>query len=77
MIYYETTCRYCRQTFRLVEGTAKYARYKKNRDEKFSCDDCDRRIEADSRKYLFDREWLKKAYSDRHCRLFLILVINR
>ena len=56
MFTYEVICRYCRQPFQLVEGSAKYARYKKNRNEKCSCDDCDRRIEADSRKYLFDRE---------------------
>ncbi|WP_169817974.1 hypothetical protein [Caryophanon latum] len=56
MITYEVTCRFCQQPFLLVEGTAKYMRYKKNRAEKFSCDDCDRRIEADSRKYLFDRD---------------------
>jgi len=56
LIYYETTCRYCRKTFKLLEGTSKYRQYKSNRDVKFSCDDCDRRIEDDSRKYLFDRD---------------------
>lgn len=56
MIYYETACRYCRKTVKLVEGTKKYQHYKVNRNAKFSCDDCDRNIEADSRKYLFDRD---------------------
>ena len=56
MIYYEIICRYCRKPFKLEEGTPKYMRYKQRRHEKFSCDDCDRRIEDDSRKYLFDRE---------------------
>lgn len=56
MITYETTCCYCRKPFLLLEGSVKYMRYKKNREARFSCDDCDRRIEADSRKYLFDRD---------------------
>lgn len=56
MIGYEIICCYCRQVFKLNEGTPKYMRYKKNPHARFSCDDCDRKIEADSRKYLFDRE---------------------
>lgn len=56
MIFYELQCRYCTKTFQAVEGSRKYADYKKNRQAKFSCDDCDRNIEADSRKYLFNRD---------------------
>ena len=56
MIFYELQCRYCKKAFKAIEGTRKYADYKKNRHAKFSCDDCDRNIEADSRKYLFNRD---------------------
>ncbi|WP_336045890.1 DUF2197 domain-containing protein [Solibacillus ferritrahens] len=56
MFYYETTCRYCRNPYKLVEGSKKYQQFKKNRQMKVSCDDCERRIEADSRKYLFNRD---------------------
>lgn len=56
MIYYEIKCRYCKKQFKVYEGSKKYADYKRNREGKFSCDDCDRNIEADSRKYLFDRD---------------------
>ncbi len=56
MITYEVTCRYCRQPFHVVEGTKKYADYKKNHQANFSCDTCDRLIEDDSRKYLFNRD---------------------
>ena len=56
MIYYEIECRYCKKCFKLLEGTKKYDVYKKNRQLKQSCDDCDRKIEADSRKYLFNRD---------------------
>ncbi|MFF5996145.1 hypothetical protein AAGS61_15535 [Lysinibacillus sp. KU-BSD001] len=56
MIYYEIHCRYCKKPFKLEEGTRKYQQYKQNRNGQFSCDDCDRRIESDSRKYLFDRD---------------------
>ena len=56
MFYYETTCRYCRKLFQLPEGTKKYQQFKVNRNASISCDDCERRIEADSRKYLFNRD---------------------
>lgn len=56
MIYYEATCMYCKRPFKLLEGTRKYQEYKQNRNGKFACDDCERRIEADARKYLFDRD---------------------
>ena len=56
LIYYEVECRYCKSKFHAIEGTKKYADYKKNRKGKLSCDDCDRKIEADSRKYLFNRD---------------------
>ena len=56
MIYYETTCRFCKKTFKLLEGTKNYAQYKKNPNAKYACDDCNRRIEDDARKYLFDRD---------------------
>ena len=56
MIFYETTCRFCRQTIKLLEGTKKYAEYKVLPTKKMACDDCERKIEEDSRKYLFDRE---------------------
>lgn len=56
MFYYEITCRYCGKLYKLMEGTKKYQQYKEDRQRKFSCDDCERRIEADSRKYLFNRD---------------------
>lgn len=56
MIYYEADCMYCKKPFKLLEGTRKYQQYKQNRNGKFACDDCERRIEADARKYLFDRD---------------------
>lgn len=56
MFFYETTCRYCRKPFKLMEGTKKYQRFKENRQASIGCDNCDRRIEADSRKYLFNRD---------------------
>ena len=56
MFYYEVPCRYCRQVFKIQEGTKKYQQYKVNRMTKLSCDDCERRIEDDSRKYLFNRD---------------------
>lgn len=56
MFFYETTCRYCRKPFKLIEGTKKYQQFKVNRQASISCDECERRIEADSRKYLFNRD---------------------
>lgn len=56
MIYYETICRYCKRPFKLIEGTRKYQEYKRNRNGKFACDDCERRIGGDARKYLFNRD---------------------
>lgn len=56
MITYETICRYCRKPFLLQEGTKKYQKYKVNRLANISCDACERRIEDDSRKYLFNRD---------------------
>lgn len=56
MFFYETTCRYCSKSFKLMEGTKKYQQYKINRNARISCDDCERRIEGDSIKYLFNRE---------------------
>lgn len=56
MIFYEVTCRYCKGMFQLKEGSKQYKEYKVNRNAKFSCDSCNRNIEDDSRKYLFNRE---------------------
>ncbi|HEY4623551.1 hypothetical protein MKX47_08730 [Solibacillus sp. FSL R7-0668] len=56
MFTYEAICRYCRKPFTLREGTKKYQQYKVNRQANISCDSCERRIEDDSRKYLFDRD---------------------
>lgn len=55
-VFYETPCRYCRKPFKLLEGTKKYQQFKVNRQASISCDNCERRIEADSRKYLFNRD---------------------
>jgi hypothetical protein len=45
------------ETISITRGNKKkYQQYKVNRNAKFSCDACERRIEDDSRKYLFDRD---------------------
>lgn len=56
MIYYDATCTICRKNFRIEEGTSQYKMYKLNPHGKFSCDQCKRKIEDDSRKYLFNRD---------------------
>lgn len=56
LIYYEAVCRYCKRPFKIVEGTVKYQQYKRNRNGKFACDTCERRVAADARKYLFNRD---------------------
>ena len=56
MFFYEVKCRYCKKPFALQEGTKQYQQYKVNRAANFSCEDCDRCIEVDSRKYLFNRD---------------------
>ena len=54
--FYEVPCSICQKTFKLLEGTAQYKLYKVNRTRKFQCEMCTRKIEDDSRKYLFDRD---------------------
>ena len=56
MIYYESICRYCKQSFKIIEGTKQYQAYKRNPNGSYSCEACNRKIEDDSRKYLFQRD---------------------
>lgn len=55
MIAYSVSCIFCKKTFEVVEGTKKYTMYKRNMKGKFSCDDCDTKIEFEARKGLLGK----------------------
>lgn len=55
MISYSLRCIFCKKTFEVVEGSKKYKLYKQNMEGKFSCEDCDRKIELESRKGLLGK----------------------
>ncbi|MGE6515054.1 hypothetical protein [Lysinibacillus sphaericus] len=55
MISYSLHCIFCKQIFEVVEGTKKYNLYKQNMKGKFSCEDCDCKIELQSRKGLMGK----------------------
>ncbi|WP_196244013.1 hypothetical protein [Lysinibacillus fusiformis] len=55
MITYSVSCIFCKKTFEVVEGTRKYALYKRNMKGKFSCEDCDSKIEREARKGLLGK----------------------
>ena len=55
MISYSLHCIFCKKTFEVVEGSKKYRLYKQNMQGKFSCEDCDRRIELEARKGLLGK----------------------
>ncbi len=50
MITYSLRCIFCKEIFEVIEGTKKYKLYKQNMQGKFSCEDCDRKIQFESRK---------------------------
>jgi len=52
LISYELQCIFCKQPFHVIEGTRKYNLYKRNMNGRFSCEDCDRKIEHEARKSL-------------------------
>lgn len=55
MISYSLRCIFCKKVFKVVEGTRKYKLYKQNMNGKFSCEDCDRKIELEARKGLLGK----------------------
>ncbi|GLC89290.1 hypothetical protein LYSBPC_24170 [Lysinibacillus piscis] len=55
MYYYLAKCFCCKQEFKILEGTLKFQEYKRNRDGKYSCDDCNQKIEMEARKALFQK----------------------
>jgi len=55
MITYSVSCIFCKKTFEVVEGTKKYTLYKRNMKGKFSCENCDSRIELEARKGLLGK----------------------
>ncbi|MGE8000311.1 hypothetical protein ACQKOF_16845 [Lysinibacillus sp. NPDC093190] len=55
MISYSLRCIICKEIFEVVEGTRKYTLYKQNMNGKFSCEDCDRKIELEARKGLLGK----------------------
>ena len=55
MITYSVSCIFCKKTFEVVEGTRKYTLYKRNMKGKFSCEDCDSKIEREARKGMLGK----------------------
>jgi len=55
VISYSIHCIFCKKEFKVVEGTRKYKLYKQNMNGKFSCEDCDRKIELEARKGLLGK----------------------
>ena len=53
MIFYESVCMCCKKNFKIIEGSLKYQKYKKNMNGRFSCEDCDQKIYLEARKYMF------------------------
>ena len=55
MISYQANCIFCKKAFQIVEGTNKYRVFKRNMRGKYSCDDCDRKIEHEAKKGLMGK----------------------
>ena len=55
MISYKANCIFCKKGFRIVEGTNKYRVFKQNMQGKYSCDDCDRKIEHEAKRNLIGK----------------------
>lgn len=53
MVFYEVMCICCKQIFRVYEGTEKYNRYKKDRNAKFCCEECNHNIRLEAIKNFF------------------------
>ena len=43
MIYYESVCMCCKKKFKIMEGSLKYQKYKKNMGGRFSCETATRK----------------------------------
>jgi len=55
MIYYEVVCSYCKQTFKVYEGTPEYLLFKKNMKKEQPCGSCKHKIELEARVNFFRR----------------------